>query len=213
MKKLLLTGIATLLLTTGAAHTETPTMVRMSGRSGNGRRFSKKTRATTKMKTHILITSIAALFLATGAAHTETNALGCFARAYGKAHLAEHPDQLVTAVKLHIIKWKEDEAYFEFALKVKVRGRNETLHTGGLCRGGASGLSCSVDCDGGGINVVPRGDHAMMYLERIRMATCDTDYVDSGEDLSGGKDDRVFRLNRVDARECAETSAEKISAN
>jgi hypothetical protein len=60
------------------------------------------------MKTHVLITSIAALFLATGAAHTETNALGCFARAYGKAHLAEHPDQLVTAVKLHIIKWKED---------------------------------------------------------------------------------------------------------
>src|SRR5262245_55973136 len=54
--------------------------------------------------------------------------------------------------------------------------------------------------DGGGINVVPRGDHAMMYVERIRMATCDSDYVDSGEDLSGGKDDRVFRLNRVDER-------------
>jgi hypothetical protein len=161
----------------------------------------------------LLLTGIAALFLATGAAHTETNALGCFARAYGKAHLAEHPDQLVTAVKLHIIKWKEDEAYFEFALKVKVRGRNETLHTGGLCRGGASGLSCSVDCDGGGLNVVPRGDHAMMYLERIRMATCDSDYVDSGEDLSGGKDDRVFRLNRVNERECAETSHKKISAN
>ena len=48
----------------------------------------------------LLLTSIAALFLATGIAHTETNALGCFARAYDKAHLAEHPDQLVTAVKL-----------------------------------------------------------------------------------------------------------------
>jgi hypothetical protein len=63
----------------------------------------------------LLLTGIAALFLATGVAHTETNALGCFARAYDKAHLAEHPDQLVTAVKLHIIKWKEDESYFEFA--------------------------------------------------------------------------------------------------
>ena len=161
----------------------------------------------------LFLTGIAALLLATGAAHTETNVLGCFVRTYDKTHLAEHPDQLVTAVKLHIIKWKEDESYFEFALKVKVRGRNETLHTGGLCRGGASGLRCSVDCDGGGINVVPRGDHAMMYLERIRMATCDSDYVDSGEDLSGGKDDRVFRLNRVDEHECAETSHEKISAN
>jgi hypothetical protein len=167
---------------------------------------------TTKMKTCVLITGIAALLLATGAAHTETNALGCFARVYDEAHLAKHPDQLVTAVKLHIRKWTE-EKYVEFALKVKVRGRNETLHTGGLCQKGESGLSCSVDCDGGGINVVPRGDHAMMYVERIRMATCDSDYVDSGEDLSGGKDDRVFRLNRVNERECAETSHKKISAN
>jgi hypothetical protein len=153
---------------------------------------------------HVLI-GVAALFLATRAAHTETNAFGCFARVYDKAHLAKHPDQLVTAVKLHIKKWK-DEKSFEFALKVKVRGRSETLHTGGLCHKGESGLSCSVECDGGSIKVVPRSDHAMMYVERIRMATCDSDYVDGGEDLSGGKDDRVFRLNRVDKRECAETS-------
>ena len=57
----------------------------------------------------ILITA-AALFLAIGAAHTETNALGCFARAYDKAHLAKHPDQLVTAVKLHIRKWKDEKS-------------------------------------------------------------------------------------------------------
>jgi hypothetical protein len=162
------------------------------------------------MKT-LLLTGLAALFLATATAHAETNALGCFARVYDKAHLAKHPDQLVTAVKLHIKKWK-DEKSFEFALKVKVRGRNETLHTGGSCHKGESGLSCSVECDGGGINVVPRADHAMMYVERIRMARCDSDYVDSGEDLSGGKDDRVFRLNRVGERECAETSRENISA-
>jgi hypothetical protein len=160
----------------------------------------------------LILIMAAALLLPTGAAHTETNALGCFARVYDKAHLEKHPDQLVTAVKLHIRKWK-DEKSFEFALKVKIRGRNETLHTGGLCHKGESGLSCSVECDGGGINVVPRGDHAMMYVERIRMATCDSDYVDSGEDLSGGKDDRIFRLNRVDKRECAVTSREKTSAN
>src|SRR5262245_42418138 len=100
----------------------------------------------------LFLSSVAVLFLATGAAHAETNALGCFVRMYDKAHLAKHPDQLVTAVKLHIRKWKE-EKYFEFALKVKVRGRNETLHTGGLCHKGKSGLSCSVECDGGGINV------------------------------------------------------------
>jgi hypothetical protein len=162
----------------------------------------------------LLLTGIAALLLATGTAHTETNVLGCFARVYDKAHLAEHPDQLVTAVKLHIIKWKEDESYVEFALKVKVRGRNKTLHTGGLCQKGASGLSCSVECDGGGIHVTPHANHAMMYLdERIRVAECGETYVDGGEELFGGKDDRVFRLNRVGERACTETSHEKISAN
>ena len=101
-----------------------------------------------------LLAGIAALFLATGAAHTETDVLGCFVRTYDKAHLAGHPDQLVTAVKLHIIKWKEDESYFEFALKVKVRGRNETLHTGGLCRRGASGQCRTRDLEAAGAAVV-----------------------------------------------------------
>jgi len=45
----------------------------------------------------LLLTSIAALFLATGTGHTETDVLGCFVRTYDKAHLVEHPDQLVTA--------------------------------------------------------------------------------------------------------------------
>ena len=53
------------------------------------------------MKNLLLTSSIAALFLATGAVHAETNVLGCFVRVYDKAHLAKHPDQIVTAVKLH----------------------------------------------------------------------------------------------------------------
>jgi hypothetical protein len=32
------------------------------------------------------------------------DALGCFTRSYERAHLARHPDQLVTAVKLHIYR-------------------------------------------------------------------------------------------------------------
>jgi hypothetical protein len=32
------------------------------------------------------------------------NALGCFTRTYDRAHLARHPDQLITALKLHIHK-------------------------------------------------------------------------------------------------------------
>jgi hypothetical protein len=50
----------------------------------------------------MLLAGVAALLLSAGAAHTETDMLGCFVRTYDKAHLAEHPDQLVTAVKLRI---------------------------------------------------------------------------------------------------------------
>jgi hypothetical protein len=56
------------------------------------------------------------------------------------------------------------------------------------------------ECDGGGIHIEPRGYHVMMYLERIRMVTCDQDIdsvIDSGEEVRGGKDDRTFHLYRV----------------
>src|SRR5262249_18562973 len=105
--------------------------------------------------------------------------------------------------------------YHWFTLKAKVRGRDKTLHTSGLCTESEfGGLRCSVECDGGGVNVVPRNDHAMMYLKSIRMFTCDQEETpDGGEDLSGGKDDRVFRLNRVNERACAEISHEKIAVD
>src|SRR5262245_56156824 len=131
----------------------------------------------------LLLTSVAALFLATGTAHTETDVLGCFVRTYDKEHLAEHPDQLVTAVKLHIYHQPPDKDTW-MKMEVKVRGRNAILITGGICYKATEppnphlmkylpppgALWCSVDCDGGGIGVASRGDHAMMYLSRIRMS-------------------------------------------
>src|SRR5262249_32974405 len=103
----------------------------------------------------------AALFLATGAVHAETNVRGCFVRVYNNAHLAKHPDQLVTRVKLHVFKpnpgyASRDARFHWFTLKVKVRGKDETLRTGGGCNEEASGLRCWVDCDGGDIKVAPR---------------------------------------------------------
>ena len=39
-------------------------------------------------------------------------------------------------------------------------------------RGFTSGVYCFVECDGGGVNVVPHAGGAMMYLKRIRVAEC-----------------------------------------
>ena len=129
-------------------------------------------------------------------------ALGCFARVYDRAHLAKHPDQIVTGVKLHILRRQvRDPPYaYDFALRVRMRGRNEPLSTVGLCKTEPPGVKCIVECDGGEVRIVPRADHAMMYLDRIRMAE---DLPNGGEELTGGKDDRVFHLDRVADRVCA----------
>jgi hypothetical protein len=144
---------------------------------------------TSKMRSFckLLMAGVAALFLATGTAHTETDVLGCFVRTYDKAHLAKHPDQLVTAVKLHIyhpspgegtppLNEAEAKNATWMKMEVKVSGRDVILTTGGVCRKQESpdntwqrkhlkhlpppdALWCSVECDGGGIGVASRGDH------------------------------------------------------
>jgi hypothetical protein len=178
----------------------------------------------------LFLTGIAALLLATGAAHTETDVLGCFVRVYDKAHLAKHPDQLVTAVKLRIYHPPPDVARNAgwgnviptwMNMEVRVRGKNVILTTSGICRKGEppdntwqsphlkhppppGSLWCAVECDGGGIGVASRGDHAMMYLGGIRASPKSYSCGDeSDEILYGNKDDHVFRLNRVNERECA----------
>jgi SH3-like domain-containing protein len=124
---------------------------------------------------------------------------GQYMRVYDQAHLAAHPDQLVTHVDLSIVR---SSGYYKhnFTLHMRLRDRNELLKTEGYCKKDGRGLRCLVECDGGGIRIEPRGDNVMMHLERIRMVTCDQDIdsvIDGGEEVRGGKDDRAFHLYRV----------------
>jgi hypothetical protein len=130
------------------------------------------------------------------------DALGCFVRTYDRAHLARHPDQLITAVKLRVHRPPPPDMrkYYWFLAQFNLRGRQETLRTSGFCNE-KSGLRCIVECDGGGVDVVPRARDAMIYLDRIRVAACDAE--EAGEELTRGKDDRVFRLDRVNDAACA----------
>jgi hypothetical protein len=121
--------------------------------------------------------------------------------------------------------WAPDEATW-MKMEVKVRGRNVILTTSGICRKEKppdtwqrphlkhlpppDALWCAVECDGGGIGVASRGDHAMMYLGGIMMSvkknyySCSGETRESIEELLGNKDDHVFRLDRVNERECAD---------
>ena len=129
------------------------------------------------------------------------DALGCFTRTYDRAHLAQHPDQMVTAVKLRIYRPPpENVDKYWFVAQFRLRGKDETLRTSGICNERVSGLRCLVECDGGGVDVVPRARDATMYLDRISGPACNED---SGQELTGGKDDRVFRPDRMNDGACA----------
>jgi hypothetical protein len=142
------------------------------------------------------------------------DALGCFTRTYDRTHLARHPDQIVTAVKLRIYKPPPDGGgKYWFAVQFKLRGQNKVLHASGLSHENledvpserrnvpANAIHLFVECDGGGIDIVPRARGAMMYLNRISVAACGEEFND-GQEVTGGKDDRIFRLDRVNERNC-----------
>ena len=190
--ELLASWLAIFLLLVGFDMTRTPTMTRIA------------------LAGFLLIVAVPAT--------AEPAALGCFTRTYDRAHLARHPDQIVTAVKLRIYRPPpESGAKYWFLAQFTLRGQDETLRTSGLCeelsgavlpprrrRAPADAVHCFVECDGGGVDVVPRARDAMMYLDRIRVAACGEDYVDGGgQEVTGGKDDRVFRLDRVEGASCA----------
>jgi hypothetical protein len=125
------------------------------------------------------------------------DASGCFTSVYDKAHLAKHPDQLVTSMRLLLT----DDLGFRFALRVTLRGRDDALSGVGWCETRKwGGYICHIEDvkDSGSVRVVPRGNGVLLYLDdRILMFA-----GDDSEYLSRGKDDDVFRLERVAERVC-----------
>lgn len=131
---------------------------------------------------------------------------GCFVRTYDKSHLAKYPNQLATGVRL-LIKEADKQSIYrrDFLLEMQFRGKERALTAQGACKESGSRFRCFVECDGGGIELAPSPTHVMMYLERIRMAACAGDNVDISKsvEVSGGIDDREFRVNRVEDSLCS----------
>jgi len=138
----------------------------------------------------------------------------CFVRRYDAAHLAKHSLQKVSAMTLLITAEKvaEDKALnYSFRLGVKFRHRPGKFDSSGDC-GHPSAfeesadkvhIGCGVDCDGGGISVeLAHADKStLIRLERIRIWR-NNKPEEEGLDLSGGADDKVFRLDRANLNEC-----------
>jgi len=146
----------------------------------------------------------------------------CFVREYDVAHLAKHPKQKVSAMKLLVTAEQvpEDENInHSFTLGVKFRNKPGDFRSGGSCghakasdsENGKEHLGCSVDCDGGGIDV-ELADDAKSTIVRVGSVTIWDPKKPDTEDrlyLDGGADDRVFRLDRAPLEMCKSLVTER----
>ena len=150
-----------------------------------------------------------------GASVGDKKHYACFVRRYDADHLARHPKQKVRAMKLLVTAEKPEEdgiSPYSFRLGLNFRDRKGTYDSSGSCshtrvEQTASELrfGCGVDCDGGGIEIAlgHNDTAAMVSVERVRIwLNNKPDDEDTG-DLEGGADDKLFRLDRADPRDCA----------
>jgi hypothetical protein len=138
----------------------------------------------------------------------------CFVRRYDAAHLAQHPKQKVSAMKLLVTAETVPEdatLNYSFRLGLQFRNRPGNFDTSGDC-GHVSAfdmsadkmhLGCGVDCDGGGISVeLSNGDKStLIRLDEVAIWN-DSKKDDERTSLSAGADDKVFRLDRASLEDC-----------
>ena len=149
------------------------------------------------------------------AGQPDNKAYACFVRGYDAEHLARHPKQKVAAMKLLVSAEQDDEdkqLHNSFRLGFKYRHRSGDFDSSGSCHqmvllenGGEVRLGCSVDCEGGGIEVALSKDDksAVVRLEQVRVWQNNKPDDDAEESLVAGADDRIFRLDRTDNSDCA----------
>ncbi len=140
----------------------------------------------------------------------------CFARTYDAAHLARHPKQTVSAVKMLISAEKlEGDTTLNYAFKLGARFRDRpgdyvsamdcgSAYMSEVKREGVR-VSCKDGCEGGGLEIAlaPDSKAIIFKLDSIFMWLADKpDDVDGQFGLNGGADDKVFRLDRVDDELC-----------
>ncbi|TAI62412.1 hypothetical protein [Bradyrhizobium sp. Leo170] len=140
----------------------------------------------------------------------------CFVRRYDASHLAQHLKQKVSAMKLLVTAEnarEEKTTSYSFRLGIKYHHRTGNFDSSSFCGHVVTEdarneirFGCGVDCEGGGINVALSKDDkpTIIRLERIRIWNRDKPDQEAEDALIAGADDKIFRVDRADAEECAE---------
>lgn len=146
----------------------------------------------------------------------DSKTTACFVRTYDAAHLARHPKQTVSAMKMLISAEKlEGDTSLSYAFKLGARFRDRKrdyasamdcgyAYMSEVKREGVR-VSCKEGCEGGGLEIAlaPDSKAVIVKLDSIGVWLADNPQDESGQlALNGGADDRVFRLERVDNDMC-----------
>jgi hypothetical protein len=141
----------------------------------------------------------------------------CFVRRYDADHLARHPHQKVTSMKLLFTSELFEgntELERNFRLGVTFRNKRGAYDSSGSCNffhpeedvreKDEVRYGCGVDCDGGGISIAMNKDDksVLVRLQRVRIWQNNKPDDEAGDALVAGKDDAIFRLDRVGLEEC-----------
>ncbi|SFM17758.1 hypothetical protein SAMN03159423_5809 [Bradyrhizobium sp. NFR13] len=155
-----------------------------------------------------------------GRSVSKAKTYACFIRKYDAEHLAAHPKQKVSAMKLLVtVEAPSSELTYShsFRLGVKFRDRKGDFQSAGSCNhasikdaGGEVRLSCPIDCEGGGIEIGIAASRkpqdkaaAMVRLEAVRIWDNDSKAEEETADyLKAGADDKAFRLERTSLKDC-----------
>jgi len=106
----------------------------------------------------------------------------------------------------------ESATSYSFRLGVNYRDRSGDFDSSGSCEharatdaGHEIRYDCPVDCEGGGIEIAMSKDDksAIVRLTRITVWQRGNKPDDAADALVAGSDDRIFRLDRADAQDCA----------
>jgi hypothetical protein len=154
----------------------------------------------------------------------------CFVRRYDAAHMAQHPKQKVTVMKLLITaEMVPDDKVLEysFRLGVNFRDRPGDFDSSGDCGHAAVtkvpdnaetvipagvDIACGVDCDGGGVTVSLANNDASLIvkpIDRIRIWKGKNPDESAATALNAGADDKVFRLDRTKLDDCTPLVADR----
>jgi hypothetical protein len=141
-------------------------------------------------------------------------ASACFVRRYDASHLAQHRKQKVGAMKLLLTADNKPNEPTAYAYKVGIQFRNKP----GNFDGGSScghvvgedgktviGFVCETGCGASGIEIAMSRNSKTAIVHLDSIGVWDRNNPDGDAiTLEGGADDKVLRLDRVDANECAE---------